>query len=192
MPTQVPNSPQSPPVIQPEPEKTLLAWTSPSRIYHKHTKEFYTSLGTILFLVCVVLLFLKQIGLILALISFGFFLYVIDSVKPENVEHRLTNKGIFTLNKMYFWDQLGRFWIDKEYGKSVLYIENLFGLPSRLPMILADQKPDEIEEMLKKYLIMQKPEPTQVEKWGEWLSNKIILEKPKTNPQPKTSKTPHK
>jgi hypothetical protein len=168
-----------PQVQQPEPEKTLHHWTSASRIFHKYSKDFFTSVGIILFLVCVILFFFRQFGLILAIISFGFFIYVIDNVKPETVEHRITNKGIFTNNKMFFWEQLGRFWITKEYKKDILYVENYIGLPPRLFMLLDEKDAKKIEDILKKYLVMQKPQLTQVEKWSKWLSSKITLESPK-------------
>jgi len=175
-------------VSQPEPEKILLAWQSPSRIYHKHSKDFYTSIGTILFLVCIILLFLKQFVLILAIISFGFFVYVLDNVKPDTLSHQITNKGIFTNNKLFYYPQLGRFWIQKEHGQSILYLENLIGFPPRLFLLLNDQDSEKIEQTLKKYLVMQKPELTQVEIWSRWLSEKITLEKPPKSPSSSSAK----
>lgn len=172
------NPPISPRVTQPPKEKFFLSWSSPSRIFRKHSKEFYTNLGAIVLLVCIILLFIKQIWLILAIIAFSFFMYVIDTVKPEKIEHKISDQGIFTAGKKFFYDQLGRFWIEKEYGQNILYIENYIGFPVRLIILLADQKKEEIENLLKNYLVMEKPELSQAEKWSKWLSEKIILEKP--------------
>ncbi len=175
-------------VIQPEPEKTLLAWISPSRIYKKHSKEFYTNLGAIIFLVCVILLFLKQIWLILAIVAFFFFSYIIDIIKPENIEHRITNKGLYTINKFFLWDQLGRFWVETEFNQTILYLENFVGFPPRLMLIIKPEDKENIEKILKNYLVMQKPEPSQIEKWGQLLNQKIILE----NPTKKARENPNK
>ena len=51
-------------------------------------------------------------------------------------------------------------------------------------MLLRDEDLKKVEEILKKYLVMQKPELTQVEKWSKWLSSKVTLESSK-KPSPK-------
>ena len=172
-----------------EPMKVLLTWKSPARPFERKDKEFYTTAGSIIFLICVILLFVKEFLFIMAIIAFAFFYYIITSVPPEEIEHRITNKGIYIIDKLYDWGQMGRFWFDTKMGQEVLMIENYFGLPPRLLIVLGSQKKENLQSILEKYLLMEKPELGQVEKMGEWLQKKVNIENktpPETSPQQTT------
>ncbi len=159
-----------------EPMKVLLAWRSASRPFERKDREFYTTAGSIIFLVCVILLFIKEFLFIMAIIAMAFFYYIITSVEPEKVEHRITNKGVFSIDKLYEWAQLGRFWFETKLGQEVVMIENFVSLPPRLMIVLGEQKKEAIQSILEKYLIMEKPELGQVEKMGAWLQKKVNVE----------------
>lgn len=194
----------SPVTIVQEPLKIFLQWESPIRPFKKREREFYTTAGSIIFLVCIILLFIKEFLLIMVLISLAFFLYILNTVKPEKVRHEISNKGIKTgtlstpqtaqpeqansNGKLIFWDQLGRFWFDKQWDDEILYIENYSGFPSRLMILLGEVKKQDIEKILSQYLIQEKPEKTQIERAGEWLQKKIPLE---TEPSKLSSNSPH-
>lgn len=170
-----------------EPMKVLLAWQAAARPFERKDKEFYTTAGSIIFLVCVILLFVKEFLFIMAIIAFAFFYYIITSVPPEEIEHRITNKGIYVIDKLYEWDQLGRFWFDRKMGQEVLMVENYLGLPPRLMIVLGKQTKETIQPLMEKYLLMEKPDLSQVEKMGIWLQQKINIEnkKPSENVTPK-------
>jgi len=183
----------APVTIVREPMKVLLNWKSAARPFERKDKEFYTTAGSIIFLVCVILLFFKEFWLIMAIIALGFFYYIITTVPPEMTEHRITNKGIFTMDKIYEWGRLGRFWFEKKYGQEALMVENYIGLPPRLIILLGDQKKDEIQPILEKYIMQEKPELGQVERMGSWLQRKVNLEnetKDKTKPSASVSHQP--
>jgi len=166
----------APVTIVREAMKVLLTWRAPARPFERKDREFYTTAGSIVFLVCVILLFVKEFLFIMAIIAFAFFYYIITSVPPETVEHRITNKGIFTIDKLYEWGRLGRFWFEQKAGQDILMIENFAGLPPRLMILLADQKKETVQTLLEKYLMMGKPELGQVEKMGMWLEKKVNIE----------------
>jgi len=166
----------APVTIVREAMKVLLTWRAPARPFERKDREFYTTAGSIVFLVCVILLFVKEFLFIMAIIAFAFFYYIITSVPPETVEHRITNKGIFTIDKLYEWGRLGRFWFEQKAGQDILMIENFAGLPPRLMILLADQKKETVQTLLEKYLMMEKPELGQVEKMGMWLQKKVNIE----------------
>jgi len=166
----------APVTIVREAMKVLLTWRAPARPFERKDREFYTTAGSIVFLVCVILLFVKEFLFIMAIIAFAFFYYIITSVPPETVEHRITNKGIFTIDKLYEWGRLGRFWFEQKAGQDILMIENFAGLPPRLMILLADQKKETVQTLLEKYLMMGKPELGQVEKMGMWLQKKVNIE----------------
>src|SRR3989344_4772093 len=97
---------QMPPAYQrlePKEEKVLLSWRAAGRPFKKRDKEYYTTIGAIVFLVAIILLFLKEWLLIAVMIALAFVSYVLASVPPEEAKHELTNKGIRTGDKLYRW-----------------------------------------------------------------------------------------
>ncbi|MGI5828532.1 MAG: hypothetical protein ACOX6V_05955 [Patescibacteria group bacterium] len=170
-------------VTPPQPLKVLVVWKAPARVFVKHDREFYTTVGAIIFLICIILLFLKEFLFILVIIAFAFFAYVLFSTPPELVEHEITSRGVRSMGKLYYWDQLGRYWIDQRVeGTEVLYIENFAGLPTRLMMLLEKRTGGKVKEILKNHLLNERPEKTSVERAGDWLQEKVSLEK---SPSPK-------
>lgn len=178
----------SPVTLVKEPYKEFFSWQSPIRPFQKKSKEYFTNLGALFFLVCIILLFLNQIGLILTILALAFLYYILNTVKPENTQHKLTTKGIQTSDKKYSWDQLGRFWFEKKNNQNILYIENFLGLPNRLMLLFDKNDKIQIKKILQKRLIHEKPELTQLDKASNWLSEKFIFEST-SNQEKHNSKT---
>jgi len=44
-----------------QPLQNLLTWNVPSRVFKQHDREFLTTVGSIIFLLCVILVFIKEI-----------------------------------------------------------------------------------------------------------------------------------
>ena len=173
---QTPNQEPTPVTFVPEALKTLFEWKASSRPFKTRSREFYTTAGSIIFLVCIILVFIKEFLFIMAIIAFAFFYYVLSTVKPEEVAHKITNRGIDMAGNFFPWNQLGRFWFDQQWDSQILYIENFVGLPPRL-MLLFDKKDKEtLKQLLGKYLFNEKPEKSQIEKAGQWLAKKVPLE----------------
>jgi len=160
-----------------EPLKVLLTWQSPSRLFKKKSREHFATIGAIVFLVAIILVFLQEWFLIAVIVSLVFFAYVLSTVKPEEVEHQITNKGIVTNGKNYFWEQLQRFWFEEKDNQAVLSIDGQDRLPIRLVILLSSEKKEEVKKALLQYLPEDKPEKTWTDKAGEWISRQIPLEK---------------
>jgi hypothetical protein len=86
-------------------EKVVLEWTAPARPYKKRSREFYTTILSIAFLLGIILLLLKEFLLIGVIIAFAFLSYVLSTHKPEDVAHQVTTKGIRTDNKLFEWPE---------------------------------------------------------------------------------------
>lgn len=160
------------------PFKVLLDWKAPSRPFKKRNREFFTTIASIVFLLTIILLFLKEWLLIGAIISLSFVTYVIASIPPEEIEYKITTRGISIAKNNYQWLILGRYWFSKKWERPLLHIEHS-GLPPRLTLVY-DQKQtsqQKIKEILDRYLIFEKPELSPVEKAAKWLEKKVPLEK---------------
>lgn len=169
--------------------ETLLLWKAPSRPYRERDKEFFSTVGAIAFLVIVVLVFLKEWFLIILIIALLFFLYILSTVPPGEVEHQITNKGIQTGERTYLWHELGDFWFSEEWGQKTLNIFTPFFPSGRLTLLLGNQKEEVLRKVLLRFLRHEEPQPTFVEKASEWLAKRIPLEKlPKTSTKTSASK----
>ena len=155
----------------------LLSWKSPTRMFKKINREYVTTITAILVLIGVILIFLKEWFLIAVLVALGFFYFILSTIKPEETEHQITNQGVITAGKSYFWDQLVRFWFEQKDGQKILFIDAIDRINLRLMMLLSDKNEDQIRKVLTSYLPEEKPENTWVDKAGEWVSRQIPLGK---------------
>lgn len=162
----------------PEQEETLLSWKSPSRPFKKREKEFFTTIGAIVFLLAVILVFVKEFLLIGAIVSLAFVAYVLATIPPEIVEHRITTLGIDSAGHFYKWADLISFWFGQRWNQEILYISSKLKFPGRL-VILIDQKDKEkIKSELSEYLTFkEKPVTNWMDNAAKWLGEKVPLEK---------------
>jgi len=164
-------------VVRPEPLKTLLAWSAPERPFKRRDREYFTTIGAIVFLLAVILLFLKEWILIAVIIALVFVTYIMATVEPRKIEHKITNRGIITSGKRYNWDVLGRFWISQKWDQKMLQVESLVGLPRQLTLLLGEANQNQIKKTLSQHLSYEEPEKTWADNASEWLSRRVPLEK---------------
>jgi len=157
-------------------EEDLLRWSAPARPFKKRDREYYTTILAIVFLLVVILLFMKQWMLIAVLIAFAFVSYVLAAVPPENTEHKITSRGIRTGGKLYEWEDLNRYWFSEKWKQMILEVEVKTGFPGRLLMLLGEVDREILKEVLDKNLKFEKPEPVLIDKAAKWLADKVPLE----------------
>ena len=157
--------------------KTLLRWQAPMRPFKKRDREYYTTIAAIVFLLAVILLFLKEWLLIAVMVALMFVAYVLATVKPESVEHEINTMGVLTGEKTYKWSELERFWFSKKWKDTILHIDTNLRFPGRLMMLLSDQDEKKIKDILAKYVQFEVPEETFMDRSAKWLQDKVPLEK---------------
>lgn len=162
--------------VRPEPLKELLVWSSPTRVFKRRHREFFTTIGAIIALLAIILFFLQEWLLIILMFALAFYGYVNATIEPDETEHKLTNRGIVTGRKLYLWSALGRFWMTEKWGQKTLHVENLAGLPGHLVLHLGGAKEEAVKEIVAQYLLHERPEKTWTDKASEWLSARVPLE----------------
>lgn len=161
-----------------EETKTLLKWTSPSRPFKKRDRDFFTTIGAMAFLIIVIVAFAQEWVFILAIISFIFMVYVLNTVPPESVGHEITNNGITSANHSYVWTDFREFWFVQKYQIPMLVIQTKLRFPSRIIILLNDQDQNKIKELLSPHLLFKEaPVKNWMDKASEWLSQKVRFEK---------------
>ena len=163
-------------VVRPEPLKTLFTWSAPERPFKKRSREYFTTIGAIVFLLAVILFFLKEWFLIAVMIALMFVAYIMATVEPREVKHKITNRGIITGGKKYQWEGLNRFWFIQKWGQKMVQIETLRRFPRRLTLLLGRTNQEQIKKILSRYLPFEEPEKAWVDNASEWVSRRVPLE----------------
>ncbi len=157
--------------------QTLLAWNAPSRLFKKRDREYFVNIGAIVFLLSIILVFAREFVLIAAVLSIVFLIYVLSTVPPEEVSHRVTNLGIESAGHFYRWEELADFWLEEQWGQYMMVLRPY--LSPRMIILLGDQNNEKVRELVAKHIpFRSEPEKTWVDNAASWLTKKIPLEKP--------------
>lgn len=160
---------------QPLPETVLLEWQAPNRPFKKRNRQYYTTIGVIVFLICMILFFAGQFLPIAVVIAVAFLAYVLSAVPPEMVTNRITTYGVRADDNLYHWDEFGRFWFTEKYHQKLLHFE-VTRFPGELTLVVTDQDEAELKDILGTVLINEKPPLGSFDKAAQWLQEKVPLD----------------
>lgn len=157
-------------------QETFLSWESPARLFKRRDADYFKTVGAIVFLLTIILVFASEYVLVLAMLSIVFLIYVLSTVPPENVTHRITSLGIESAGHYYRYEEFVEFWFEDQWGHTKLILRPYGG--TLLVILLGEQKKDTIRGLIGQYIpFRENPEKTWVDNAASWLSKKIPLEK---------------
>ena len=158
-------------------DKILFEWEALERPYQKKDREFWTTILSILGLVCLILFFAKEWFLIAALAALVFLYYVLTTVPPKKARYKITTKGVYIApSQRIDWDFLRRFWLGEKWGHSILHIETWLKFPQVVSFVILKGDSEKIIKILKKYIPEEKSSPNFLDKFSSWLGKKVPLE----------------
>jgi len=157
-------------------EKIILEWSAPSRPYKVRSREFYTTILSIAFLLGVILLLLKEFLLIGVIMAFAFLSYVLATFKPDDAKHQITTSGIRTDGKLYEWTKLTNFWLKKQWDQEVIICKTITTIPGVILLVVDHSKRENILKAIGDKIPLVKPSDSFVDRASSWLGNKIPLE----------------
>ena len=162
--------------VVPASVKELLVWKAPTRPFKKRNKEYFSTISAIVFLLAVILLFIKEWLLIAVIIALMFLVYVLATVPPEQVTHKITNRGVVITEKTYKWEMLERFWFTKKWDYEILHFETKLVFPRQFQLVLKEKNREDVKRIIEKYILFEKPKKTLMDKAAQWLQEKVPLE----------------
>jgi len=160
------------PAVRPEPEKDLFAWKAPSRPFRRRDREFWMTVIAIAGISSLVLFLIEGAMPVILIISIVFLFYVLSTVPPEEIEYKITNKGIKIVDRRTNWDLLTRFWFSKRSDSELLVFEMLV-IPWRLELVINTKDKDSLRKVLSEYLNEEEVPPSSLDKATNWFSNKL-------------------
>ena len=172
MPEETKEEEPRPVVVRREPEKDLVSWTAPARPFKRRDREFYITILAIAGIVGLVLFLIEGFMPVILIVSLVFLFYVLSTVEPENIEYKITNKGIKVVDKRTDWALMNRFWFSRRFDSELLVVETL-GLPGRMELVINAGDKEEIRKALSSYIVEEEAPPSYLDKAANWFAKKL-------------------
>ena len=157
---------------------TFFKWVAPSRSFKKRDKEYFINLGVLVFFISLIFLFFQEFIVIITIwVLFG-ILYIFSTIEPDQVSHRITDRGVEFAGYEYKWRDLTSFYFSKKNNVNILYLNTKKTLPGRIYLIISSEIDHEkIYDVLKTHLdFVEKPINSWFDKIVENFSDKFSLE----------------
>ncbi len=160
------------PIAKTEPETDLVVWVAPARPFKRRNRQFYVTLIATASIVGLVLFFVEGWVPVVLIISLIFLFYVMSTVPPEDIEYKITNKGIKIAGRRSDWETLGRFWFSRRFDTRLLVIET-YTIPGRIELVIEPYKNEEIQSAIAKFLVHEEIPPSNLDKAAVWFAKKL-------------------
>lgn len=157
---------------KPRIEKDLISWIAPSRPFKRRDKQFYMTTVSIAGIVSLILFLAEGAMPVILIISLIFLYYVMSTVPPEDIEYKITTEGVKVGGKRTDWQFLGRFWFSKRYDSDLLVFETAL-IPNRMELVINPEIKQELEKVLKEYLVEEEISPSNLDRAIDWFSKKL-------------------
>lgn len=131
--------------------KVLLEWSSPLRPFKPLNKDNFKRLVIWSIVLGLILIFFKEFALTLTIFALLFFSYVMGTVPPQVVNHRISTSGVSSVGHTYLWRELRDFYFTQRLGMTMLVLETAVR-PQRLNLVLQDVEKEKIENIFSSYL----------------------------------------
>ncbi len=158
--------------VRPEPEKELFSWSAPSRPFKKREREFWVSAVAISAIAGFILFIIEGVMPVILIIALFFLFYILSTVKPEEIQYKITNYGIKIVDKTTDMNLLTRYWFGKRFGSDLLIFEMVV-FPGRLELVIHSKDKEKIKKALKEYLLFEEAAASNLDRAATYLSKKI-------------------
>ncbi len=152
-----------------------MEWESYERPHKVWTKEFYSSVIVIAFLVSVILFFIEGVMPVFVVWALVFMMWAMNRTEPLKTKNTMTTWGLRSVNKFYDYQKMSNFWLETKWGTRLLRI-NLFESPWHVVFVISKEIEEKLKNDMSKVVPFMEPEPTAMDKFTKWLGEKVPLE----------------
>jgi hypothetical protein len=125
------------------PQKVLYSWKAPAIVFVQREKAWFLKVSIVALLLILFFAFLQDFIVILVICMTVLITFLLASIPPQEVDHKVTNKGIKSIGDLYKWKDLSKFWVAEKYNQKIVYVHTKLRYPSRIVMIVS--KEDELK-----------------------------------------------
>jgi hypothetical protein len=159
-------------VVRREPERDLVAWTAPARSFKRRDRQFYVTTFAIAGIVSLVLFLAEGIMPVILIISLVFLYYVLSTVQPENVEYKVTTKGIKIAGKLTEWQYLNRYWFSDRFDNELMVVDTVL-LPGRIEFVINEGVKEKLKKEVSAYIPYEEVPPSGLDRVTNWFAAKL-------------------
>ena len=168
-----PQETQTPQARTEAPEKELFKWKAQSRPFQQRGREFWVRVLAIAGVFGLILFVIEGVMPVILMITVIFLYYILSTVRPEEIEYKITNKGVKISDKTTEWSLMNRFWFAMRMRSDLLVFE-IFNFPGRLELVIDQNDKGKLKEIISKYIPEEEAPPANMDKAADWLSKKIV------------------
>ncbi|MEI8067933.1 MAG: hypothetical protein WCG91_03240 [Candidatus Shapirobacteria bacterium] len=161
-------------------EKVIFEWEAAERSFKTRDRDFWITAIAILVLVGIILFFVKEFFLIIALISILFLYYVLSTVPPSNIKNKITNRAVYFGELRYDWTLLSRFWFKDSLNSELLQFETNLRFPRQVSIVINKEDKEKIKDIVVKKIPLVQDSPGFTDKLTKWFADRLPLEKRET------------
>jgi len=155
-----------------EVEKNLFTWSAPSRPFIQKNRDFWVRVIAISSVFGFIIFIVEGAMPVILMISLLFLFYVLSTVRPENIEYKITNLGVSIGGVTNYWENIKRFWFTKR-GTDLILVLDMASFSGRLELVINTKDKDIIRLNLKKFIPEEEVLPTNFDKASEWIDSKL-------------------
>lgn len=157
-------------------EKLWFEWEAPERSFKTRDKDFWITAIAILVLVGVILMFIKEFFLIIALVSVLFLYYVLSTVPPQDIKNKITNRAVYFGDLRYEWELLQRFWYKNSLNSELVQFETNLRFPRQISLVINPDDKEKLTKFITKRIPLLESSPTFIDKLAKWFGDRLPLE----------------
>lgn len=143
--------------------QTLISWKIQEFEKHQKSRLWYIGAGIVMLVFLIYCVKTANFLFAVILLMAAVIVIIYDLRETEEVEFAITSAGIQFGDRIYPYDEFGRFWIVYEPSEvKKLYLEFTSAVRPRLAIPLNDEDPNKIRETLLNYVhedLEEKDEP---------------------------------
>lgn len=156
-------------------EKKLFEWEAYERPHKVWSKEFYSSVVVIAFLVSVILFFIEGLMPVFVVWALVFMMWAMGRTEPKLLKSELTSWGLRSGGRIYEYGRMTSFWMETKWGSRLLRM-NLVDAPWHIVSVILPKDEDKIKEIVSQVVQYREPEETWMDRWVKWFGEKMPLE----------------
>jgi hypothetical protein len=155
-----------------ESEKDLAVWTAPARPFKRQDRQFFVTLIAIASILGLVLFLVEGVMPVVLIISLIFLYYIMSTVPPDNIEYKLTNRGVKVAENLTEWGNFTRYWFSRRFDSELLVFETI-AIPGRMELVITPEVKSQITKALIPYVVFEEVPPSYIDKAASWFSKKL-------------------
>jgi len=156
-------------------ENVVFEWKAMDRPHKQWSKDFYSTVIVLAFLVSVIMFFIEGLLPVLVVWAAVFAMWQMNKVQPKEEEYAITVWGIRTKERTYRWEEMSTFWFEDKWGSRLLRV-----LTSRVPwqliVVIKKEDEDRIKQIMMENVAYEVPKQTWIDKMVKWFGEKMPLE----------------